>query len=97
MPMDAQPREDTANHAISRDPTLSQQEATIVAAAFGARVCGTDGDARFENLGEVLLRMEDNERNLNLRLKELAERVGKLEATCASLLCRKERLRLPRP
>jgi len=93
--MDAQTRKSTADHAISRDPTLSHEEATTVVTVFGARVCGRD--AGFENLGEVLLRMEENESNLNARLKELAGRVGKLEALCASQLRRKERLRLPRP
>ena len=92
---DSNTRESTADQAISRDPTLSQEEAVVVATAFGARVCGTEGDAVYENLGEVLVRTEKNERFLNTRLQELVERVGKLEAVCASLLSRKERLRLP--
>ena len=91
---DSNTRESTADQAISRDPTLSQEEAVVVATAFGARVCGTEGDV-YENLGEVLLRTEKNERYLNTRLQELVERVGKLEAVCASLLRRKEKLRLP--
>ena len=93
---DSNARESTADQVISRDPTLSQEEAVVVAAAFGARVCGTEGqDVVYENLGEVLLRTEKNERYLNTRLQELVERVGKLEAVCASLLRRKEKLRLP--
>ena len=92
---DSNARESTTDQAISRDPTLSQEEAVVVATAFGARVCGTEGDAVYENLGEVLVRTEKNERFLNTRLQELEERVGKLEAACASLVCRKERLRLP--
>ena len=91
---DSNTRESTADQAISRDPTLSQEEAVVVATAFGARVCGTGGDV-YENLGEVLVRTEKNERFLDTRLQELEARVGRLEAACASLLRRKERLRLP--
>lgn len=95
-PMASQEREETADHARSRDPSLSREEAAIVATAFGARVCGTDGDLSFYSLGDFLLRTEKNEMYLNTKLKELVKRVSKLEATCASLLRRKERLRLPR-
>ena len=94
--MASQARDAAADHARSRDPTLSQEEASMVATVFGARVCGTDGE-ECESLGDFLLRTEKNEMFLNTKLKELVERVGKLEATCASILRRKERLRLPRP
>ena len=94
--MAPQPREHTANHARSRDPTLSQEEATIVATAFGARVCGTEGGvAGFESLGEVLERTEKNEMFLNAKLKELLDRVAHLEAEHALMLQRRDKLRLP--
>ena len=91
--MGEQTHEDTAKHARSRDPTLSQTQSLMVATVFGARVCGTDGEG-CESLSEFLMRTEKNEMFLNKKLEVLVDRVGKLEATCASLLRRKERLRL---
>lgn len=85
----------TANHAIKRDPTLTEQEAAVVAIAFDARVCGTDGDNSFESLGEVLERTERNEQFLDHSLKKMTERVEKLEASLSSLLRRRDRLRIP--
>ena len=60
-----------------------------------ALVCAALTETFCTNLGKVLLRTQKNEMYLNTRLQELVERVGKLEAACASLLRRKERLRLP--
>ena len=92
--MDAQTRKSTADHAMSRDPTLSQEEASIVATIFGARVCGSDGE-ECEGLGEFLLRTEKNEMFLDTMLKQLVARVEKLEAERTLVLRRREILRLP--
>ena len=92
--MASQAHDAAADHARSRDPTLSHIEASMVATVFGARVCGTDGE-ECEGLGEFLIRTEKNEMFLDTMLKQLVARVEKLEAERTLLLRRRERLRLP--
>ena len=92
--MASQAHDTAADHARSRDPTLSQEEASMVATVFGARVCGSDGEV-CEGLGEFLLRTEKNEMFLDTMLKQLIARVEKLEAERTLLHRRRERLRLP--
>jgi hypothetical protein len=62
-----------------RDPRLNDAQAEATASIYCARVCGKPDDNDFEGLGEVLLRLENNQSVLVRRCEALATRVKELE------------------
>ena len=90
--------------ARRRDPTLSREQAEVVAILFDARVVGRD-DVGVESLGECLVRMDVNQKcladffaqteevqkNLGDNIKSICDRVEKLESIIDSIDRRKER------
>ena len=62
-----------------RDPRLDHAQAEATASVYYARVCGKPNGIDFEGLGEVLLRLENNQHVLVQRCEALAARVKELE------------------
>lgn len=101
--------EDSTAQARRRDPSLSREQADVVALLFDARVVGRDV-VGVESLGECLVRMDKNQqqlaaffaeteevqKNLHDAINELKDRVEKMESVLELLDRRRERLKLPR-
>ena len=62
-----------------RDPRLNDAQAEATASMYYARVCGKPNAADFEGLGEVLLRLENNQYVLVERCEALEARIKELE------------------
>ena len=101
--------ENCTAQARRRDPTLSREQAEVVAILFDARVVGRD-DVGVESLSDCLVRMDKNQKQLvaffaqteeihktlHDTIKSLTDRVEKMELVLELMDRRKERLKLPR-